>query len=448
MDGWWPCAPGNVTVMHRARPTALSWRIPGYAHAGVRRSWGKCAIAFPSPTASASKGPAGLTLEPFSWMDHLIRPPQQRRRNRQAERLRGLEVDDEVELRGLLDGKITRFGAFQDLVHVGRSASKQISNVRSIRHKAPGIDIVPLHIRCRQPVLCRQVHEASSLIGEHDGSQDSQSARARPGHFREGPVEIGGTSRLNALNLPPQHPPRDFCSLQHVFFRAFAVGTWLPEDSDPIDSRDTQLELFQTLADELREDEGQPRDIAARPRKAGDEAAPNRIGSSSEDNGEGAGCLLGSPGSLCASSGHDDINLEGNQFGRKSGKALRLPLGISVFDHDVAALDVTEVTQSLEEGLVSMGASGPVERQIAYASDLGGLLRLGGERRGEQAASQTSEECPAIHYWIPSSARPSSDCGIVSPSALAVLRLMTSSNFEGSSMGKLAGLAPLRIRST
>jgi hypothetical protein len=26
-----------------------------------------------------------LTLEPFSWMDDLIRPPQQRRRDREAE---------------------------------------------------------------------------------------------------------------------------------------------------------------------------------------------------------------------------------------------------------------------------------------------------------------------------------------------------------------------------
>ena len=34
-------------------------------------------------------------------------------------------------------------------------------------------------------------------------------------------------------------------------------------------------------------------------------------------------------------------------------------------------------------------------------------------------------------YWITSSARPSSDGGIVSPSALAVLRLMTSSNLVG-----------------
>ena len=50
-------------------------------------------------------------------------------------------------------------------------------------------------------------------------------------------------------------------------------------------------------------------------------------------------------------------------------------------------------------------------------------------------------------YWITRSARSSSDCGIVSPSALAVLRLMTSSNFVGRSTGRSAGLAPLRILS-
>jgi hypothetical protein len=33
------------------------------------------------------------------------------------------------------------------------------------------------------------------------------------------------------------------------------------------------------------------------------------------------------------------INLDRNQFGRKSGEPLELPLGISVFDHHVPALD-------------------------------------------------------------------------------------------------------------
>jgi hypothetical protein len=44
-------------------------------------------------------------------LDDVVRPRQQRRRDREAERLRGLEVDDQLELRWLLDGEIGRFGA-------------------------------------------------------------------------------------------------------------------------------------------------------------------------------------------------------------------------------------------------------------------------------------------------------------------------------------------------
>src|SRR6266568_3368007 len=76
------------------------------------------------------------------------------------------------------------------------------------------------------------------------------------------------------------------------------------------------------------------------------------------------------------------------------------------------------------------------------------LLRRDDERRGEQAASQTADERAPLHHWMISSARCSSDRGIVSPSALAVLRLITSSNFVGCSMGRSPGLAPLRILST
>jgi hypothetical protein len=105
--------------------------------------------------------------------------------------------------------------------------------------------------------------------------------------------------------------------------------------------------------------------------------------------------LFGGQGMGCAW-GHDDINLERNQFGRESGEPLGLPLGISEFDHDVAALDVTEVTQSLEKGLSQVGGSGPVERQEAYSSDLGRLL--GGKWRGEKAASQSADErSPRAH---------------------------------------------------
>ena len=51
-------------------------------------------------------------------------------------------------------------------------------------------------------------------------------------------------------------------------------------------------------------------------------------------------------------------------------------------------------------------------------------------------------------YSITWSARSSNVCGIVRPSAFAVLRLISSSNFVGCSIGRSPGLAPLRIRST
>jgi hypothetical protein len=39
-------------------------------------------------------------------LDHLGRPQQRRRRDREAQRFGGLEVDDQLELGGLLDGEI------------------------------------------------------------------------------------------------------------------------------------------------------------------------------------------------------------------------------------------------------------------------------------------------------------------------------------------------------
>jgi len=74
-------------------------------------------------------------------------------------------------------------------------------------------------------------------------------------------------------------------------------------------------------------------------------------------------------------------------------------------------------------------------------------LRLGGERRGEEGHEGGQEGTP-LHYSITWSARCSSDWEIVRPSAFAVLRLITSSNLVGCSIGRSPGLAPFRILST
>src|ERR1700731_4639733 len=58
---------------------------------------------------------------------------------------------------------------------------------------------------------------------------------------------------------------------------------------------------------------------------------------------------------------------------------------------------------------------------------------------------RTPEAAIRLPHSITSSARARIDGGTVSPSALAVLRLTTSSNVVGCCTGRSAGLAPLRI---
>jgi|SRR5437660_4428331 len=74
---------------------------------------------------------------------------------------------------------------------------------------------------------------------------------------------------------------------------------------------------------------------------------------------------------------------------------------------------------------------------------LGCAASLADDRRSEELAAWVEHV-----YSITWSARSSTDCGIVSPRAFAVLRLMTSSNLVGCSTGRSAGFAPFKILST
>ena len=68
--------------------------------------------------------------------------------------------------------------------------------------------------------------------------------------------------------------------------------------------------------------------------------------------------------------------------------------------------------------------------------------------RSPTAASGIAKSGHRQPYWITSSARAIKAGGAVRPSALAVLRLIASSNFVGSSTGRSPGASPFRMRPT
>ena len=109
----------------------------------------------------------------------------------------------------------------------------------------------------------------------------------------------------------------------------------------------------------------------------------------------------------------------------------------------LTALTAKQATRTLP--IVFIGAGEPVTSGLVTT-----LARPGGNATGLSSFGPRGSPVPGRHiaYWMTSSARPSTDCGIVRPRALAVLRLITSSNFVGCSTGRSPGLAPFRILST
>src|SRR5215467_4535138 len=91
------------------------------------------------------------------------------------------------------------------------------------------------------------------------------------------------------------------------------------------------------------------------------------------------------------------------------------------------------------------GQAGPRERLLA--EPVLPLLKTRGGVPGRSPTPASFRSWSSVGYSMIWSARPSTDCGIVRLSALAVLRLMTSSNLVGCCTGNSAGFAPRRIRS-
>src|SRR5262249_36221747 len=112
---------------------------------------------------------------------------------------------------------------------------------------------------------------------------------------------------------------------------------------------------------------------------------------------------------------------------------------------DVAPFDITEVAHPAHEFLAERIVARGSRLDVPDTRRLARLLRVRRERPRDSRAADQGDELAAFHS-ITSSAATCRLSGTVSPSALAVLRFIRSSNLVGCKTGKSAGLSPLRIR--
>src|SRR5215468_7497272 len=65
-------------------------------------------------------------------LDDVLRPQSHQRRDRQAERLSGLEINRQLELRGLLNREVRRLCASENLANVASSKPIHVCEARAI----------------------------------------------------------------------------------------------------------------------------------------------------------------------------------------------------------------------------------------------------------------------------------------------------------------------------
>src|SRR5215472_379000 len=202
------------------------------------------------------------------------------------------------------------------------------------------------------------------------------------------------------------------------------------------------VEQFEPFGRELHIQQAHTREIATGTVQAGNESCLHRVGPHLEDDRDRRSRRFCCD---CRRSGdrNNHSHLSANKVSRQCGQAIVAALRPEIFDRHIAALDVTDIVKALTEGSdprrVRFGRRATEEPYYRQC------LLLGAERgRCRHRTGQQEHEFATFHS-ITSSARTRIDGGTVMPSALAVLRLTTSSNVVGCCTGRSAGLAPLSM---
>ena len=131
---------------------------------------------------------------------------EQRGRHGEAERIRGLTIDDEFELGRLLDREIGRFGALEDLVHVGGGAPKEVGKARAVGHQAPVVRELAKAIHGREAAAGSQGRDPGSMRKSEGVIEGDEGLSVAPRGSSKRRLEVLGSAHVERLKRHPQLP--------------------------------------------------------------------------------------------------------------------------------------------------------------------------------------------------------------------------------------------------
>src|SRR3990170_7515974 len=145
---------------------------------------------------SARRGTRVAAAAVSRSLDHPIGAQQERLRNRQPQRLRGLEVEHQLKLVGLLEWKIGGLHPLEQSVDVERPPAADGRVARSIRQEPPGLGHLPRLEQGRQAGLQRKSSDLVTILKHERVAGYEQRIRTLLRDRREPGREVVGTLDL------------------------------------------------------------------------------------------------------------------------------------------------------------------------------------------------------------------------------------------------------------
>src|SRR5262249_13019994 len=105
-------------------------------------------------------------------LDHLVSDGEHARRNSEAKRLGGLEIDHQVQFRGLQYGQIGRFRTLEDFSGVDANLPISVGQAGAITHQTTDRAVLAQFIDCRERVAGCYPHELLVPAGEEGVGSD------------------------------------------------------------------------------------------------------------------------------------------------------------------------------------------------------------------------------------------------------------------------------------
>jgi hypothetical protein len=216
--------------------------------------------------------------------DDLIGALQHRLRHAEPQRLRGFEVDHQLEFARLLDRQIGRPLAFEE----DTGLADQAGIARSIAEQAAGYGVFTPWIDRQDGMSRRQRHQLFAGSEERIGA-DQERTGTQLDARGEGRVDLAFPAGLQDMELQTLGA----CRFPRLSRKALVsrIGRVHQQGDDPCLGR--QLgQQFEPLGCQLVGDVADARNIAAQPGETGDQAGRDRVADAREDDRDRRGCVF------------------------------------------------------------------------------------------------------------------------------------------------------------